>query len=101
MGIQLDEHAYQKLIDENIEALNKYMPEHSLEKKHTIEVLKWSVQQIYHRGKAKPIHDASALPIHSVMYAVCPKCKNPEAIALDGGRLVDCHECCWIGRTDT
>ena len=53
MGIQLDEHAYQKLIDENIEALNKYMPEHSLEKKHTIEVLKWSVQQIYHRAQAK------------------------------------------------
>lgn len=47
MGIQLDKTAYQKLIDENIEALNKYMPEHSLEKKHTIEVLKWSVSQIY------------------------------------------------------
>jgi len=53
MGIQLDEHAYQRLIDENIEALNKYMPEHSLEKKHTIEVLKWSVQQIYHPLKKK------------------------------------------------
>lgn len=66
MEIQLDEHAYQKLIDENIEALNKYMPEHSLEKKHTIEVLKWSVQQIYHRASAKHLNDASALPIPDV-----------------------------------
>lgn len=74
MGIQLDEHAYQKLIDENIEALNKYMPEHSLEKKHTIEVLKWSVQQIYHRALAKPSNDAKALPIPGVRNAVCGKC---------------------------
>ena len=50
MGIQLDERAYQKLIDENIVALEKYMPEHSLEKKHSIEVLKWSVKEIYHNN---------------------------------------------------
>jgi hypothetical protein len=61
MGIQLDENAYQKLIDENIEALNKYMPEHSLEKKHTIEVLKWSVQQIYHRPLEKKFTRDEAL----------------------------------------
>lgn len=66
MEIQLDEHAYQKLIDKNIEALNKYMPEHSLEKKHTIEVLKWSVDEIYHRAKTKPSNDVSALPIPDV-----------------------------------
>lgn len=54
MGTKLNEKAYQKLIDENIEALEKYMPEHSLEKKHTIDVLKWSVKQIYHRGQDKP-----------------------------------------------
>jgi hypothetical protein len=63
MGIQLDENAYQKLIDENIEALNKYMPEHSLEKKHTIEVLKWSVQQIYHHTQGKTSCENSTLPI--------------------------------------
>ena len=51
MGIQLNEQAYQKLIDENIEALEKYMPKYSLEKKHIIEVLKWSVTQIYHNNK--------------------------------------------------
>jgi len=45
--VQLNKEAYQKLIDENIAALEKHMPEHSLEKKHTIEVLKWSVKQIY------------------------------------------------------
>lgn len=51
MGIQLNKESYQKLINENIEALEKYMPEHSLEKKHTIEVLKWSVEKIYGETK--------------------------------------------------
>jgi len=66
MGIQLNEQAYQKLIDENIKALNKHMPEHSLEKKHTIEVLKWSVKQIYHSGKAERSHENSGLHKHFV-----------------------------------
>ena len=47
MGTQLNKATYEKLINENIEALEKHMPEHSLEKKHTIEVLKWSVDEIY------------------------------------------------------
>lgn len=47
MGTTLNRIAYQRMIDENIIELEKYMPEHSLEKKHTIEVLKWSVRQIY------------------------------------------------------
>lgn len=64
--MQLNEHAYQKLIDENIEALNKYMPEHSLEKKHTIEVLKWSVQQIYHCAQSKSSNENGVLPIPDV-----------------------------------
>jgi len=67
MGIQLNEQTYQKLIDENIEALNEYMPEHSLEKKHTVEVLKWSVKQIYHRGEEESSNEASGLHLHSVI----------------------------------
>lgn len=51
MGIQLNEQAYQKLIDEDIEALEKNMPVYSLEKRHIIKVLKWSVEQIYHKNK--------------------------------------------------
>lgn len=53
MGTQLDRKSYQKLIDEDIAELEKHMPLHSLEKKHAIEVLKWSVDQIY--GKPKII----------------------------------------------
>lgn len=47
MGTQLNKKAYQQLIDEDIQALTKWMPEHSLEKKHIIDVLNWSVNQIY------------------------------------------------------
>ena len=43
----LNKQAYEKLIQENIDALEKYMPEHSLEKQHTIDVLKWSIKQNY------------------------------------------------------
>ena len=78
MGIQLNEQAYQKLIDENIKALEKYMPEFSLEKRHTIEVLKWSVQQIYHGGKADSSHERSGLNIADV--------SNNEALASSDGR---------------
>jgi hypothetical protein len=45
--IQLNKHSYQKLIDEDIAAMKAYMPEHSLEMRHAIEVLKWSVDQLY------------------------------------------------------
>lgn len=58
MGIQLDKKAYQKLIDEDVKALEKYMPEHSLEKRHVIAVLEWSIKEIYDKnclenGKSK------------------------------------------------
>ena len=80
MGIQLDEHAYQKLIDENIEALNKYMPEHSLEKKHTIEVLKWSVQQIYHRvPPVKTFRENDVLSTSNIRASkCCENCKHHD-----------------------
>lgn len=42
-----DKSAYKKLIDEDVSALNKYMPTHSLEKKHIIEVLTSSVETLY------------------------------------------------------
>ncbi len=53
MGTQLNEKYYTKLIDENIAALEKHMPQHSLEKKHTIEVLKWSIKELYHKQSSK------------------------------------------------
>ena len=45
--MQLNKESYQQLINENIEVLNKHMPKHSLEKKYTIEILIWSIDQIY------------------------------------------------------
>jgi hypothetical protein len=45
--IQLDKHAYKRLIDGDIAELRRHMPEHSLEMKHIIEVLKWSVNELY------------------------------------------------------
>jgi len=50
---QLNKQTYQQLIKEDIEQLNKFMPEHSLERKHIVDVLNWSVNQIY-PDKPKP-----------------------------------------------
>ena len=47
MTIQLNKQAYQQLIDQDIEELNKFMPVHSLERKHIVDVLNWSVNKIY------------------------------------------------------
>ncbi len=47
MGTTLNKNTYAKLIDENIVEMEKYMPEYSLEKKHAIEVLRWSINALY------------------------------------------------------
>jgi len=47
MSIQLDKKAYEKLVNEDIKVLEEHMPIYSLEKKHIIEVLKWSIKEIY------------------------------------------------------
>lgn len=47
MGTTLNKRAYTKLIEENIAEMEKCMPEHSLEKKHAIEVLRWSINALY------------------------------------------------------
>lgn len=63
----LNKHGYQQLIDQNIEALEKYMPKHSLEKKHTIEVLKWSVKQIYGSDGNQPNSENANCAIQNVV----------------------------------
>jgi hypothetical protein len=47
MSVQLNKSAYEDLIIDDIIEILRHMPEHSLEKKHIIEVLKWSIKQIY------------------------------------------------------
>lgn len=50
----INKEAYCILIEGDLEALNKHMPEHSLEKDHIVSILNWSIEQIY--GKVeKPI----------------------------------------------
>lgn len=51
METQLNKESYQKLIDEDIRALEEYMPKYSLEKHHIVDVLNWSVGEIYNKGK--------------------------------------------------
>ena len=55
MGTKLNKETYQKLIDEDILALNKHMPEFSLEKKHTIDVLKQSIDFLYPKNNTVKI----------------------------------------------
>lgn len=50
MGTTLNKKAYEDLIMGDIAALEKHMPAFSLEKKHIIEVLKWSISTIYDKN---------------------------------------------------
>jgi hypothetical protein len=51
MSFKMNKNAYQKLIDENISEIEKYMPD-SLERRHTIDILKESVRMHYNQ---KPV----------------------------------------------
>lgn len=65
MGIPINERAYRKLIDEDIAAIEKNMTD-SLEREHIIDVLKWSIDQIY--GAKENISDENGgLHKHVVM----------------------------------
>lgn len=44
-GITLDRKAYEEIIDADIKALHECMPINSLEKRHIINVLRWSVER--------------------------------------------------------
>ena len=43
----LNKLGYTRLIEQDIEELNKSMDIHSLERKHIIEVLKWSINVLF------------------------------------------------------
>lgn len=50
----INKKSYCELIENDIQALNKYMPAHSIEKNHIIETLRWSIKQLYNEAE-KPI----------------------------------------------
>lgn len=50
----INKKAYCELIEQDLAVLNKHMPESSLEKTHIIEVLNWSIKQLYGEPE-KPI----------------------------------------------
>lgn len=43
----VNKETYQEFIDEDIQYIEKYFPKESLNKRHIIEVLQWSVNQLY------------------------------------------------------
>ncbi len=47
MGTKLNSESYAKLIMEDIQELNKAMPDESLERKHIEFVLEWTVKELY------------------------------------------------------
>lgn len=53
MGTKLNEAAYQELIDANKKCVNLYMPLESLEAKHILQILDWSVKEIYQNNSNK------------------------------------------------
>ena len=46
MSININEKAYQELIDQDIESMKIHMPD-NLERKHIIDVLNWSIKELY------------------------------------------------------
>jgi len=46
-GVTLDRKAYEEIIEADIKALHECMPINSLEKRHIINVLRWSVEREY------------------------------------------------------
>lgn len=46
-NVDINERAYRELIDQNIEELNKYMPESSLERRHIIDIMEHSIFLYY------------------------------------------------------
>ena len=58
MPTQLNHHTYCKLIAEDIEVMCKSMPD-NLERRHIIDVLKWSVKEIYDEPYKDPNDEAN------------------------------------------
>lgn len=60
MGTTLNKETYEKLINADIEELEKYMPEYPLEKKHAISVLKDSVDFYYQPSEGNKLKQSSS-----------------------------------------
>jgi DnaJ-class molecular chaperone len=96
MGGEMQLHAYKQLIAEDIAELRRYMPEHSLEMKHIIEVLKWSIDELYSdypnhiREKVKE----SAIHLQGNVDGRCTNCDGKGYVALTpDAHTVSTHIC--------
>jgi len=85
MGTQLNEEAYKKLVAENIAAMEKHMPLHSLEKKHIIKVLEWSIDRIYHKDCAINIVCAAVWYKNGKKYPHMPRNVKSGIVTLGWG----------------
>ena len=61
MSTIISKESYQKLINEDILAIHKYMPKNSLERNHIIEILQWSVEKIYGKEKEEVKQEGDVL----------------------------------------
>jgi len=78
MGTKLNKETYKKLIKEDMESVEKYFPEHSLEKKHILEVLRSSIECYYPSIGKQPssVLQANELsPLVSVSFSAEEKAK--------------------------
>lgn len=84
----LTKKAYAEMIMENINELNKYMPEHSLEKKHIIQVLEASINH-YYPALAEPSNGLSKpdfkgiLKKHLYLYRVDKPVIEPKYLEVE------------------
>jgi hypothetical protein len=56
-GVTLTKEAYIKLVNADIKALNEHMPEHSLEKRHILMILEWSIETYPYGKKNSPLKE--------------------------------------------
>lgn len=75
---KLNKKTFERLIDENIAELEKYMPENSLEKKHIIMILNESIKYHYLPEKPKNLPCEICQDPNGGEYGVCDVCDRAE-----------------------
>lgn len=70
----LNKESYAKLIEEDIAEMEKYMPKYSLEKRHAIEVLRYSIKVLYEEDEI--LVDLNKADVSGAERKFCPSCNN-------------------------
>ena len=81
METKLNRSTYKQLIKKDMEFVERYFPEHSLEKKHILAVLVESIER-YYPCEGKPISDESQATTYNITHIndmVCT-CEMPVKV---------------------